>query len=229
MRRRAFLACAAAGLAGCQTGDRTTPTQAAEGNAGAGPENGDANPDADTDSGADTAPGGTDVATDRTPTATDGTPADATRSPTPTTSSPTPTQSPRPPALAGYDTTEVRATTPGGERLGRVRAAVSDTSDLRYTGLSKVEHLPEDWGMLFVYDSVGGHTYVMRDMDFGLDIVYADDRGVITEVHHAPAPGPDEDGESQQYPGTGQYVFEVNEGWTTEHGVETGDVLRFEL
>lgn len=195
MRRRAFLACAAAGVAGCLSDDPESS-----------PPGGD---------------GGTD-----TPVHT------ATATPTTApTSSPTPTrtQSPRPPALAGYDTTEVRATTPGGERLGRVRAAVSDTSDLRYTGLSDVEHLPEDWGMLFVYDSVGGHTYVMREMDFGLDIVYADDDGLITEVHHAPEPGPDEDGESQQYPGTGQYVFEVNEGWTTERGVETGDVLRFEL
>jgi len=206
MRRRAFLACAAAGVAGCLSDD---------------PESSPAGGDRGTD---------TPVHTATAPTRTRTLARTGTPTPTPTGSpTPTRTRSPRPPALAGYDTTDVRATTPGGERLGRVRAAVSDTPDLRYTGLSDVEELPDDWGMLFVYDSVGNHTYVMREMDFGLDIVYADDEGAITEVHHAPEPGPDEDGESQRYPGRGQYVFEVNDGWTTERGVETGDVLRFEL
>jgi len=206
MRRRAFLACAAAGVAGCLSDD---------------PESSPAGGDRGTD---------TPVHTATAPTRTRTLARTGTPTPTPTGSpTPTRTRSPRPPALAGYDTTDVRATTPVGERLGRVRAAVSDTPDLRYTGLSDVEELPDDWGMLFVYDSVGNHTYVMREMDFGLDIVYADDEGAITEVHHAPEPGPDEDGESQRYPGRGQYVFEVNDGWTTERGVETGDVLRFEL
>jgi uncharacterized membrane protein (UPF0127 family) len=211
MRRRAFLACAAAGVAGCLSDD---------------PESSPAGGDRGTDTPVHTATATPTTAPTRTRTlARTGTP-----TPTPTGSpTPTRTRSPRPPALAGYDTTDVRATTPGGERLGRVRAAVSDTPGLRYTGLSDVEELPDDWGMLFVYDSVGNHTYVMREMDFGLDIVYADDEGAITEVHHAPEPGPDEDGESQRYPGRGQYVFEVNDGWTTERGVETGDVLRFEL
>lgn len=129
----------------------------------------------------------------------------------------------------GYETTGVDVTTPGGDPLGSVTAAVADTGQLRYTGLSDTESLPTDAGMLFVYDRVGDHTYVMREMDFGLDIVYADGDGAITRIHHAPAPAPDEDGEDQTYPGRGQYVLEVNRGWTTERGVETGDILRFEL
>jgi uncharacterized membrane protein (UPF0127 family) len=66
-------------------------------------------------------------------------------------------------------------------------------------------------------------------MDFGLDIVYADADGTITTISHAPAPGPNEDGSEQEYPGNGQYVLEVNYEWTTRHGVEEGDVLAFEL
>ncbi|PSP79206.1 DUF192 domain-containing protein [Halobacteriales archaeon QS_1_68_20] len=128
-----------------------------------------------------------------------------------------------------YETTEVRVRTPDGKLLGSVTAAIADTPDLQYLGLSDTESLPEDRGMLFVYDEVGDHTFVMREMDFDIDIVYADDEGVITRIHHAPAPGPDEDGNQQEYPGRGQYVLEVNYEWTTERGVETGDVLDFEL
>ncbi|WP_436929941.1 DUF192 domain-containing protein [Halosimplex halobium] len=223
MRRRAFLAAAvAAGTAGCLSDGPATDEGTDDG--------GDV-----TSTSADGAIGPTERADGATPT---GTPAaTATGTPTATppgtataTASPTPLEpGTREAVFPGYETTDVRVTTPDGERLGSVTAAVADTGDLRFTGLSDTESLPEDMGMLFVYDSVGSHTYVMREMDFGLDIVYADGDGAITEIHHAPEPGPNEDGEDQTYPGRGQYVLEVNRGWTTERGVETGDVLRFEL
>ncbi|MEF8852906.1 MAG: DUF192 domain-containing protein [Haloarculaceae archaeon] len=134
-----------------------------------------------------------------------------------------------PELFPGYETVEVRVTTPEGDLLGSVVAAVADTPALRFTGLSDTERLPADRGMLFVYDAPGEHTYVMRRMDFGIDIVYADAESAVTSIHHAPAPGPDEDGEDQAYSGRGQYVLELTYEWTTERGVETGDVLRFDL
>lgn len=140
----------------------------------------------------------------------------------------TPTESDTTPVHTEYETTEVRVTT-DGDVLGSVTAAIADTRDLRYTGLSETESLPEDRGMLFVYESEGDRTFVMREMDFGIDIVYADGEGVITRIHHAPAPGPDEEGAEQRYPGYGQYVLEVNYEWTAERGVEEGHVLEFEL
>ncbi|MFC7135247.1 MULTISPECIES: DUF192 domain-containing protein [Salinibaculum] len=133
------------------------------------------------------------------------------------------------PVHAGYEATEVEVQTPGGRVLGSITAAIADTGQLRYTGLSDTAALPEDRGMLFVYSAVADRTFVMREMDFGIDIVYADAEGVITRIHHAPAPGPNEDGDDQHYPGRGQYVLEVNEHWTTERGIEAGDVLAFSL
>jgi uncharacterized membrane protein (UPF0127 family) len=128
-----------------------------------------------------------------------------------------------------YETTEVRVETPEGDLLGSVIAAIADTSELRYLGLSDTDSMPEDRGMLFVYDEVQDLTFVMRRMSFGIDIVYADDEGVITTIHHAPEPGPGEDGNEQRYPGRGQYVLEVNLDWTTRHGVEEGDRVEFSL
>ncbi|RKD93556.1 DUF192 domain-containing protein [Halopiger aswanensis] len=130
-----------------------------------------------------------------------------------------------------YETTEVAVVTPEGDELGSVTAAIADTSELRYLGLSDTEELPEDRGMLFVYESVEERTFVMREMDFGIDIIYADAGGEITSIHHAPAPEPGEDGESEahQYPGEGQYVLEVAYEWTTERDVSEGDVLEFDL
>ena len=138
----------------------------------------------------------------------------------------TPTETPdSTPIHADYETAQLRVTSPAGDPLGSVTAAIADTADLRYLGLSDTADLPEDRGMLFVYDAVDDRTFVMREMDFGIDIVYADGDGVITEIHHARAPEPDEDGEEQRYPGRGQYVLEVAYEWTTDRGVSVGDVL----
>jgi uncharacterized membrane protein (UPF0127 family) len=129
---------------------------------------------------------------------------------------------------ADYETTEVSVES-DGETLGSVTAAIADTDDLRHTGLSDTDSLPEDRGMLFVFETADSRTFVMREMDFGLDIVYADVDGTITEIHHAEKPGPNEDGNDQEYPGFGQYVLEVSYDWTTERGIKSGDRLVFEL
>ncbi|ELY85195.1 DUF192 domain-containing protein [Natrinema altunense] len=129
----------------------------------------------------------------------------------------------------GYETTTVRAVGADGDELGRVTAAIADTDDLRYLGLSDTDELPPDRGMLFVFGAVAERSFVMREMDFGIDIVYADADGTITGIHHAPAPGPDENGNDQHYPGRGQYVLEVAYEWTSDHGVSEGDVLEFAL
>jgi hypothetical protein len=131
----------------------------------------------------------------------------------------------------GYEETAVEVVSPEGELLGSVTAAVADTNSTRYLGLSNTDCLPPDRGMLFVYQEPQPLTFVMRDMDFGIDIVHIDRNGVITSIQHADPPGEGESGEEpkHQYPGTGQFVLEVNYDWTTEHGVETGDVVEFDL
>ncbi|MFW6317784.1 MAG: DUF192 domain-containing protein [Halorubrum sp.] len=133
-------------------------------------------------------------------------------------------------SYADYDTTVVEVRGSDDERLGAVTAAVAETGDQRYLGLSDAETLPDDAGMLFVFpEPRESLTFVMREMDFGIDIVYADSEGTITRIHNAPEPGPNEDGGDQRYPGSGQYVLEVPYKWTDRNGVETGDTLAFEL
>lgn len=147
------------------------------------------------------------------------TPTDGSPGSTPTDGNPGST-----PTEAAYDhvtVTVVDAET--NATLGTVRAAVAESFAEKYTGLSKTASLPQDRGMLFVYDRPGNHTYVMRNMSFGIDIVYVDADGTITSIHHAPEPGPGEDGSAQEYPGYGQYVLEVNYNWTVRHDVEVGD------
>lgn len=149
------------------------------------------------------------------------------------TAEPTATDAPTPtatPVHSGYDRTTVTVLdAEGDDELGAVEAAIADNGTLRYTGLSDTESLPEHRGMLFVFSGERDLTFVMREMDFAIDIVYIGSNGTITSIHHAPAPGPDENGGSQRYHGRGQYVLEVNHHWTTDRGIEVGDRVAFEL
>ncbi|WP_435361399.1 DUF192 domain-containing protein [Haloarchaeobius sp. DFWS5] len=111
-----------------------------------------------------------------------------------------------------------------GTTLATVQVEVSDTRQERYTGLSDHESLESGQGMWFVYDSEQGEmTYVMRKMDFPLDIIFVGSDGRITSIHHVPAPEPGQDGEEITATGSGQYVLEVPRGYTNETGIQVGD------
>lgn len=114
-----------------------------------------------------------------------------------------------------------------GDTLATVDVRIADTFEKRYTGLSNTTSLGRDEGMLFVHDSEGERAYVMRKMDFPLDIVFVDANGTITTIHHAPLEEPNSS-QLARYEGAGTYVLEVPYDYTTEHGIEVGDELRID-
>lgn len=123
------------------------------------------------------------------------------------------------------DRAEVRIVDDDDTTDAEIDVTVADTYRERYTGLSDHESLESGEGMLFVHWSEGDRTYVMRDMEFDIDIVFVASDGEITTIHHARAPGPDEDGGELQYSGRAKWVLEVPRGYANETGIEVGDEL----
>ena len=121
-----------------------------------------------------------------------------------------------------YDTTTVTVSDENGTELATVDVKLADTAEKRQVGLSRTDSLDDDAGMLFVHPEADTHTYNMRNMSFPLDIVFVAPNGTITEIHQADVPTlwPFE-----RYSGDGKYVLEVEQGWTSEAGVEPGDVV----
>jgi len=127
--------------------------------------------------------------------------------------------------ITDYDTTTVEAVDGDtGESLATVDARVADGVVKQYVGLSATEELPEGEGMLFVHDETAERAYVMRDMAFPLDIVFADANGTVTRIREAEP----ESRPLTRYEGTGRYVLEVPRGWSDRHGVDPGDRLVIE-
>jgi len=113
--------------------------------------------------------------------------------------------------------------------LTTVDAEVADSRKERIRGLSEHESLDDGEGMLFVHDEEGTQTYVMREMDFPIDMVFVAANGTVTKVASAPAPGPDEDGESITRSGQARYVLEVPRGYADEVGLSAGDQVHIEF
>ncbi|WP_265109772.1 DUF192 domain-containing protein [Halosolutus halophilus] len=110
-----------------------------------------------------------------------------------------------------------------------VEVEVADTPGERYTGLSDHDSLESGTGMLFVHEDEEERTYVMREMDFDIDIIFIDADRTVTTIEHARAPEPGEDGEELQYSGEAKWVLEVPRGYANETGIEVGDEVEIDL
>lgn len=128
---------------------------------------------------------------------------------------------PRPAPVSSREATVTVAST-------SFRAVIVDTPELTYRGLSGYPSLGPYGGMLFVFSTTATRTFVMRDMQFPLDMVWFTD-GVITDIHeHVPL----EPGISEPfltlYSGKKpvNMVLEVASGTVARYGWAVGDSLR---
>ncbi|WP_254766046.1 DUF192 domain-containing protein [Salinilacihabitans rarus] len=132
------------------------------------------------------------------------------------------------PAPWSADRATVTVVAGDGTTKAVVDAEVADTPVERYVGLSDHDSLADGEGMLFVHGSEDERTYVMREMDFAIDVVFVGADGEITAIRHARAPDPGEDGEDLAYSGRAKWVLEVPRGYADERGIEAGDAVAIE-
>ena len=126
------------------------------------------------------------------------------------------------------DRLNVTLKTNGGP-VATVDASVANTRSEMVTGLGDHDSLKAGKGMLFIHGETAERTYVMRDMDFPIDIVFINSSCEITTIHSADAPTSNETGEEPKYhySGEAKYVLEVPDGYATER-VEVGDAVEFD-
>ncbi|MFQ3293061.1 MAG: uncharacterized membrane protein (UPF0127 family) [Halobacteriales archaeon] len=115
-----------------------------------------------------------------------------------------------------------------GEQLARVDVEVADTREERYRGLSEHESLAQGEGMLFVFDGATHRTFVMREMDFPIDMIFVGADRRITAIYRTRAPGPNEDGNDIRYSARAKYVLEVPRGFANETGLSEGDRIEID-
>ena len=100
---------------------------------------------------------------------------------------------------------------------------VADTEEERATGLSQVQSMNDDEGMLFIMpDGITSTSFTMSDMSFPLDIIFVDNDLTVFQVVTADAG--DEDPIEADSPNGIAYVLEVN----VNSGINPGDTLELD-
>lgn len=127
--------------------------------------------------------------------------------------------------VVAFDTTRVRIVGKGSAAEIGVELAVS--AEQKTMGLMERRQLPENAGMLFVYDAMQSQEsgFWMYRTRIPLDIAFLDSAGVIRAIH---AMVPCETSLPQGCPSYAagvpyRYALEVNRGFFARHGLTVGD------
>ena len=113
-------------------------------------------------------------------------------------------------------------TTSAGERLP-VEVEIADTDAERQTGLMGWNVLPDNAGMLFVFEGEQTLSFWMRDTLIPLSIAYIDAEGRIVDIQDMQ---PLDDVPPHYVSAEpAQYALEVNQGFFEERGVMVGDTV----
>lgn len=103
----------------------------------------------------------------------------------------------------------------------------ADDPQERETGLMYRETMPEDQGMLFVFDSEVPLTFWMKNTLIPLDMVFLDSVKKVVHIARDVQPCKADPCPLTPSQAAAKYVIETNAGWTAKNGVNEGDRVEF--
>ncbi len=121
---------------------------------------------------------------------------------------------------------EVRKITINGVTLD---VEIADDSKKMGRGLMFRDTLPENRGMLFVFDQERKYTFWMMNMTLDLDIIWLDTNGKVVYTVEDAKPCIDSAHTSSctfSPDKPAKYVLEVNSGFVRKHGINENSVMR---
>jgi len=111
----------------------------------------------------------------------------------------------------------------GGESVSTIRVAIADDDHSRSEGLMNVSNLPDDAGMLFIFETNEPRSFWMASTPLSLDIIFINEDFEIVRIHRNTPPYSHERIESEE---PAKYVVEVNAGYTLRHDITEGMRVR---
>jgi uncharacterized membrane protein (UPF0127 family) len=92
----------------------------------------------------------------------------------------------------------------------------------RAHGLMFRENMPENQGMLFIFEKESRQYFWMKNTPLSLDMIYVNDNNEIVNIHKYTKPY-----STQTYPSVkpAKYVVEVAAGFTDQHKISIGDII----
>lgn len=109
-----------------------------------------------------------------------------------------------------------------------IKVEIADTASKRSRGLGDRISMPENEGMLFVFDREGKYPFWMKGLNFPLDFVFIAGDKVVDILENAPAPsGGQQDSSLPIYASKedADQVLEVNAGVVQKLNIKIGDTV----
>lgn len=105
-----------------------------------------------------------------------------------------------------------------------LKLEIADTVDERMLGLSNRKSLPQDTGLLFIFEESGDWGFWMKDMNFSIDIMWLDENFKVVGLKENATPGSYPQVFKSEKPA--KYVLETNVGFAAKHNIEIGTQLK---
>lgn len=112
-----------------------------------------------------------------------------------------------------------------GKAAPSVTVEIADSGSARQRGLMLRKSMPENKGMLFVFEERKVQEFWMHNTCIPLDMMFIDKDGFITGIEEN-VPTMNDNTYSSGCSST--YVLEVNAGWSRSHGVMPGQFVKIE-
>lgn len=113
---------------------------------------------------------------------------------------------------------------PGGAAPS-ITVEVADNGAARQRGLMLRKSMPENHGMIFVFQERKNNEFWMHNTCIPLDMLYIDRDGFIVGIEEN-VPTMNDNTYSVGCPST--YVLETNAGWSRKHGIAPGQKAKFD-
>lgn len=109
----------------------------------------------------------------------------------------------------------------------KIQIEIADTSLKRATGLMYRKSLPQNQGMLFIFDETAKHIFWMKNTLVPLDIIWLDENFKIVDISRSTPPCTTQKCQTYMPSSPAKYVLEVNSGISEQNNLKIGDQLKF--
>lgn len=109
------------------------------------------------------------------------------------------------------------------------KVTIAKTPQDKQTGLSDKKTLPQDYGMLFPFDTADYFPFWMKNMQFPIDIIYINNNKIVTIFQNVQPPKSKEESLPILKPTEpANNVLEINAGLSQKYNFQTGNQVTIE-
>lgn len=107
------------------------------------------------------------------------------------------------------------------------RLYLAKTPQEKEVGLSKYDTIPQDSGMLFLFERPSFYAFWMKDMKFPIDIIFISKNRIVTIYSSVKPPKTSNQILSAFYPlESANMVLEINANLSNKYGFKNGDIVK---